>query len=76
MTEPDSSPTKFMLKRGLSLTARTLRLMIGVGDYDAYLAHMRSHHPESAAMDYAAWYRHRVDARYGGGDGKIKRCPC
>lgn len=76
MKAPAPTVTKLTVQRGLSLTARTLRLMIGVGDYDAYLAHMHTHHPEAAAMDYAAWYRNRVDARYGGGDGKIKRCPC
>lgn len=76
MIEPDSTSTKLTLQRGLSLTARTLRLMIGVGDYNAYLVHMQSHHPETPAMDYAAWYRNRVDARYGSGDGKLKRCPC
>ncbi len=64
------------VRRGLSLTAQTLRLMIGVGNYDAYVEHMQSHHPEAPVLDYAAWYRSRVDARYGGGDGKVSRCPC
>lgn len=64
------------LQHGLSLTGRTLRLMVGVGDYSAYVEHMRTHHPELPVMDYAGWYRNRVDARYGAGDGKVSRCPC
>ena len=65
------------LRRGLSLTAQTLRLMIGVGDYEAYLEHMKLHHPEMPTLDYTAWYRNRVDARYGSGSGgKVSRCPC
>ncbi|MBC52678.1 MAG: hypothetical protein CMQ34_02465 [Gammaproteobacteria bacterium] len=58
------------------MTARTLRLMIGVGDYEAYVAHMHSHHADAPVLDYAAWYRNRVEARYGGGNGKVSRCPC
>lgn len=64
------------LRYGLSLTGRTLRLMVGVGDYEAYLEHMHIHHPELPVLDYASWYRNRVDARYGAGDGKVNRCPC
>ena len=26
-------------------------MMVGVPDYDAYLRHMRSHHPDRAPMD-------------------------
>ena len=64
------------IRAGVALTSQTLRLMVGVGDYDAYLRHMQVHHPELPALDYAGWYRNRVDARYGAGDGKISRCPC
>ncbi|HDZ07719.1 CstA-like transporter-associated (seleno)protein [Pseudohongiella sp.] len=42
----------------------------------AYVEDMQSHHPKAPVLDYAAWYRSRVDARYGGGDGKVSRCPC
>lgn len=65
------------LRRGAQLTGQTLKLMIGVGDYDAYLKHMREHHAGVPVMDYKDWYRNRVDARYGAGkDGAMKRCPC
>ncbi|GEM_PF-693528 len=65
------------LRRGMELTGQTLKLMIGVGDYDAYVKHMQEHHADAPVMDYKHWYRNRVDARYGAGkDGAMKRCPC
>jgi len=65
------------IKRGFSLTGQTLKLMIGVGDYDVYVNHMKQHHPEAPVLDYAGWYRNRVDARYGASkDGSMKKCPC
>jgi uncharacterized short protein YbdD (DUF466 family) len=61
----------------MELTGQTLKLMIGVGDYDAYVKHMQEHHADAPVMDYKHWYRNRVDARYGAGkDGAMKRCPC
>ena len=51
------------------------RLMIGVPDYDAYLRHMRAHHPSEKPMDYEAFFRNRQDARYGGkGKGGFRCC--
>ena len=41
--------------------ATTLRLMVGVPDYETYLTHMRVNHPE------------RQQARYGG-KGRIACC--
>lgn len=49
-------------------------LMVGVPDYDRYLAHMREVHPELAPMSRDAFVQSRMLARYGGkGGGK---CPC
>ena len=50
------------------------RLMVGVPDYDTYVQHMRLTHPELPVMDYAAFFRERQEARYGGGDGRPGRC--
>jgi uncharacterized short protein YbdD (DUF466 family) len=55
--------------------AATLRLMVGVGDYDAYVRHCVEHHPEAPVLSRKEWYRARVDARYGGKKG-VHRCPC
>lgn len=43
------------------------RLAVGIPDYGAYLEHMRRTHPAVAPMDEAAFFRERVQARYGRG---------
>lgn len=53
--------------------AQSLRLMVGVPDYEAYRAHMLATHPGVPAMSYEAFFRERQAARYGGG-GRIGRC--
>lgn len=60
---------------GLAGAVRTLRqslrLMVGVPQYDAYAAHMRSKHPHQPVMSYQQFFRERQEARYG---GKVGRC--
>lgn len=70
-----ASPGRLAALRGLW---RKLReggaLMVGVPDYDHYVAHMRENHPGHAPMTREAFVRARMEARYGGkGTGK---CPC
>jgi uncharacterized short protein YbdD (DUF466 family) len=38
--------------------------MIGVPDYDTYLAHMRQHYPECTPLDPQTFERDRLTARY------------
>ncbi len=45
-------------------------LMVGVPDYEGYVAHMRATHPEQEPMNYEAFFRERQEARYGNGAGK------
>jgi len=47
--------------------------LVGMPSYDDYLAHMRSHHPGREPMSREAFFRERLDARYGG-KGRISRC--
>lgn len=49
---------------------QALRLMVGLPDYDAYVAHMRATHPDRAVMSYESFFRERQNARYGAGAGK------
>ena len=49
---------------------QSLRLMVGLPDYDAYLTHMARTHPGQEAMSYEAFFRERLEARYGGGKGR------
>lgn len=62
-----------LLLRRLSQTAR---LMVGVGDYQTYLVHMQTQHPDVPAMSEKAYFRYCQSARYPCKDGSIKRCPC
>lgn len=54
--------------------AATARLMVGVPDYGAYVAHRRDNHPGEAIMSYEEFFRERQTSRYGESGGKISRC--
>lgn len=49
------------------------RLMVGIPDYDAYVAHRYVRHPDEPIMTYEEFFRNRQDARYGVG-GAVKCC--
>jgi uncharacterized short protein YbdD (DUF466 family) len=53
---------------------RTARLMVGVPDYEAYVAHRKAQHPGEPVMTYAEFFRERQDTRYGAKGGRISRC--
>ncbi|CAI7649700.1 unnamed protein product [Penicillium palitans] len=48
---------------------QAMRLMVGLPDYDTYVAHMRATHPDRPVMSYEAFFRERQEARYGGKSG-------
>ena len=41
-----------------------LRRIIGVPDYDTYVAHVRAHHPETPPMCRAEFERQRITDKY------------
>jgi len=43
---------------------QTLRLMIGVPDYQAYVKHIKTNHPDKKIMAYDEFFRERQAARY------------
>jgi uncharacterized short protein YbdD (DUF466 family) len=49
---------------------QAMRLMIGLPDYDGYVAHMRATHPDRPVMTYEEFFRERQDARYRSRTGK------
>jgi len=53
---------------------QTARLMVGIPDYDTYVAHRRAQHPGEPVMSYTEFFRERQQARYGGEGGRISRC--
>ncbi|WP_353193884.1 YbdD/YjiX family protein [Pandoraea pnomenusa] len=48
---------------------QAMRLMVGLPDYDTYVAHMNATHPDQPVMSYEAFFRERQEARYGGKNG-------
>jgi uncharacterized short protein YbdD (DUF466 family) len=54
--------------------SRTARLMVGVPDYQAYLAHRHANHPDEPAMTYEAFFRERQEARYSVAKGRFRGC--
>lgn len=53
---------------------RTALLMVGVPDYDNYVAHRKAHHPGEPIMTYEEFFRDRQNARYAVEKGRFKGC--
>ena len=53
---------------------QTARLMVGIPDYETYVAHRRAHHPGEPVMSYEQFFRNRQDSRYAVGKGKFRGC--
>jgi len=51
--------------------SQALRLMIGLPDYETYVARRRQVHPDCPVMTYEQFFRERQNARYG---AKRVRC--
>lgn len=62
-----------VISKALLRIKQSLRLMVGVPDYDAYVSHMKSAHPEQPIMSYPEFFRERQEARYGA-KGRLNRC--
>jgi uncharacterized short protein YbdD (DUF466 family) len=46
---------------------QSMRLMVGLPEYDAYLAHMERTHPDQPVLSYEEFFRERQAARYKSG---------
>ena len=55
-------------------STRTARLMIGVPDYETYVAHRRANHPGLPIMSYEQFFVERQEARYGVSHGRLRGC--
>jgi len=62
-----STPFADRLRALWRFLVQTGRLIVGVPDYDLYLAHMRRTHPDRTPMDREAFFAERMQARYGRG---------
>jgi uncharacterized short protein YbdD (DUF466 family) len=64
--DTSQSPPKTLWHR----VVQTARLLIGVPDYDTYVAHMRLRHPGRPVMSYEEFFDERMRARYRSGGGR------
>jgi len=48
--------------------------MVGIPDYETYVAHRKVTHPDEPIMTYEEFFRERQDARYSFGNGKFRGC--
>ena len=62
-----STPRADAIRRCWHVLVQAARLAVGVPDYDAYVAHVRAHHPGRDPMDRQAFHAERMQARYGRG---------
>lgn len=67
MTSKDERPER-AAPRGVHGVARrvgnVIRQIIGAPDYDAYLAHVKAHHPGQTPLTENEFRRERLGARY------------
>lgn len=68
-----TQPALFLRRIARDVT-QTARLMVGVPDYDGYVAHRKAVHPGEPVMSYEDFFRERQASRYGANGGKISRC--
>jgi uncharacterized short protein YbdD (DUF466 family) len=60
--------------RAVTGAARTARLMIGIPDYETYVAHRTANHPGLPIMTYEEFFVERQEARYGVSRGRLRGC--
>jgi len=58
----------------LGTVRRTAHLMVGLPDYDAYVAHCGTAHPGDPVMSRAAFVAERQEKRYAAKAGGAPRC--
>ena len=58
------------LRDVMNRAAETARLMVGLPDYERYLAHRGAHHPGEPAMSRTEFHRERTERRFGAGTSR------
>ncbi len=53
---------------------QSANLMVGQPDYDAYVAHRRTRHPDEPVMTREEFFLERQAARFGDGGRRALRC--
>jgi uncharacterized short protein YbdD (DUF466 family) len=55
-------------------TVRAARMMVGIPDYDTYVQHQKTMHPDQPVMTYEEFFVERQNARYAVGKGRFRGC--
>jgi uncharacterized short protein YbdD (DUF466 family) len=53
---------------------QTARLMIGIPDYDTYVQHRKTFHPDEPIMTYEQFFVERQNVRYSVSKDRMKGC--
>jgi uncharacterized short protein YbdD (DUF466 family) len=56
------------------MVVQTARLMVGIPDYDTYVLHRQTNHPDKPIMTYKEFFRERQEARYSVSKGRFRGC--
>ena len=64
MTAPRAAQVEVPSPSAVARALAVLRRVIGVPDYDAYLAHMRAHHPACAVLSPDEFLAERMRDKY------------
>jgi uncharacterized short protein YbdD (DUF466 family) len=56
------------------LVVKTARLMVGIPDYQTYVAHRQTNHPDQPIMTYEEFFRERQAARYTINKDRLRGC--
>jgi uncharacterized short protein YbdD (DUF466 family) len=67
-------PAMTRIRLVCEVVTQTARLMVGVPDYQTYVDHTRTTHPDKAVMSYEEFFRERQSARYAIGKGRFRGC--
>jgi uncharacterized short protein YbdD (DUF466 family) len=62
------------LQQAARFLSQSGRLMVGMPDYDNYVAQMAINHPGEPVMSYEAFFRERQEARFGRGKCNTRCC--
>jgi uncharacterized short protein YbdD (DUF466 family) len=61
---PSLDASNFSLADQVKRVAKVVRTIIGVPDYERYVAHVRECHPDREPMSRAEFAKNRMEARY------------
>jgi uncharacterized short protein YbdD (DUF466 family) len=61
---------KIAVRKSWSDCVAAVRRIIGIPDYDAYVTHLRSRHPDRPIPSRAEFFAERQRARYRAGGGR------